>query len=842
MTQTQDRGGKSRRQQDSISLDVLKSIVGGANPNEKKHIDGDFAIALTAGKQDAAPAVAPQVKVDAATTDKAAAAKPAATVLESKVNYGEDKRFDLRLVVESGSKSAGKSPSDARVTFVAWGQKGDADGVRIVMSNQETRAKENLTPAQVAAKAQAGDPLFKQLDAQLQEIQGGKKGQPDFSRDVEDGFRKNADGKTAAPAGKLAVADTHAKAEVKTVPVKDPATGKTTQKWEPSVSTPARDAAKAEADKAQKVEAQKNLTDKWDAAKAKQAADKKAEQQEQAQQQKKAAENPLKDMRDADKAHKDAQNSAAKTGETKRLAESERDIAKARVPGTDAGIKLAAAKQDPAQMKEAVKAHSDALYREAVSQDKVEKATTAHSDAKAKEAETKAASEAAQKKFAEAKQQLQGSKDKLGGEAATQAAAKKAAGEAGGKERSNSVGANPVKTGKDKAEETRPRADTMPKQIATKSVEPPKPTRTDQVRSVAEKGWGKVNEYGSKQFEQADRDAAKAAGKLYSTDHENVLAGGITKAKTTDGDVTKERTTVAQVKTESGTTTYTNGVGRGASAHWNIRAEAGIEDSKTTDHGNGVSTTVTNKAYAGASFENSAKAVVTANSVSAEAATKVTAHAEASHSHTTKFGDVEHKHTIAATAHAEANAKAGARLGFDGLSLQAKASVEASVKANLTSETKVGDHTIRNDLEVYAKAKAEAKAEAEVTFNPFAKDGKIKAKVGVGAEASAGVGVEGTTGFHGKNGGADIGAGAYIGKIGAKMDGDFEIKDGKVAASLNVGAALGVGLQLNFKIESNVKQAMQDAARDIEKGNFGAKVLGHLTNNPVGGFFRGLFS
>jgi hypothetical protein len=842
MTQTHDRGGRSRRQEGSISLDVLKSIVGGANPNEKKHIDGDFAVALTAGKQDAVPTVAPQVKAEAPVADKTLAAKPAATVLESKVNYGEDKRFDLRLVVEAGSKSPGKPQSDAKVTFVAWGQKGDADGVRIVMSNQETRAKENLTPAQVAAKAQAGDPLFKQLDAQLKEIQGGDKKAPDFSRDVEDGFRKNATGKTAAPAGKLAVSDTHAKAEVKTVPVKDPTTGKTTQKWESSVSTPARDAAKAAAEKAEKAEAQKNLTDKWDADKAKQAADKKAEKQEQARQQTKAAENPLKDMRDADKAHKDAQNSQAKTGEAKRLAEAERDIAKARVPGTEAGVKLAAAKQDPAQMKEAVKAHGDALYREAVSQNQVEKTTAAHSDAKAKAAETKAASEAAQKKFAEAKQQLQGSKEKLSGEAATQAAAKKAAGEGAGKERSNSVGANPVKTGKDKAEETRPRADTMPKQTATKSVEPPKPGRADQVRSVAEKGWGKANEYGSKLLEQADKDAAKAAGKLYSTDRENVLAGGITKVKTTDGDVTKERTTVAQVKTESGTTTYTNGVGRGASAHWNIRAEAGIEDSKTTDHGNGVSTTVTNKAYAGASFENSAKAVVTANSVSAEAATKVTAHAEASHSHTTKIGDVEHKHTISATAHAEANAKAGARLGFDGLSLQAKASVEASVKANLTSETKVGDHTIRNDLEVYAKAKAEAKAEAEVTFNPFAKDGKVKAKIGVGAEASAGVGVEGTTGFHGKNGGADIGAGAYIGKIGAKLDGDFEIKDGKVAASLNVGAALGVGLQLNFKIESNVKQAMQDAARDIEKGNFGEKVLGHLTNNAVGGFFRGLFS
>lgn len=842
MTQTQDRDGKSRRQQGSISLDVLKSIVGGANPNEKKHIDGDFAIALTAGKQDVAPPVAPQVKLDASGADKASAAKPAATVLESKVNYGEDKRFDLRMVVDAGAKTPGKPQADARVTFVAWGQKGDADGVRIEMSSQDARAKESLTPAQVAAKAAAGDPVFKQLDAQLKEIEGGKKGKPDFSKDIEANFRKNSDGKTAAPAGKLAVADTYAKADVKTVPVKDPATGKTSQKWESSVSTPARDAAKAETEKAQKAEAQKTLTDKWDAAKAKQVADNKAEQQEQTRQQQKAAENPLKDMRDADKAHKDAKDSVVKTGDAKRLADAERDIAKARVPATDAGVKLAAARQDPAQMKDAVKAHSDALYRDAVNQAKAEKATTAHTDAKAREVQTKAASDAAQQKFAEAKQQLQGSKEKLSGEAATQAAAKKAAGDTGGKERSNSVGANPVKTGKDRAEETRPRADTMPKQTATKSVEPPKPGRADQVRAVAEKGWGKANEYGSKLLEQADKDAAKAAGKLYSSDHENVLAGGITKVKTTDGDVSKERTTVAQVKTESGTTTYTNGVGRGASAYWNIRAEAGIEDSKTTDHGNGVSTTVTNKAYAGASFENSAKAVVTANSVSAEAATKVTAHAEASHSHTTKFGDVEHKHTIAATAHAEANAKAGARLGFDGLSLQAKASVEASVKANLTSETKVGDHTIRNDLEVYAKAKAEAKAEAEVTFNPFAKDGKVKAKIGVGAEASAGVGVEGTTGFHGKNGGADIGAGAYIGKIGAKLDGDFEIKDGKVAASLNVGAALGIGLQLNFKIESNVKQAMQDAARDIEKGNFGAKVLGHLTNNPVGGFFRGLFS
>ncbi|MEN5084702.1 hypothetical protein ABE438_19635 [Bosea sp. TWI1241] len=811
MTEAQDKGRKPDGRKGSIPLDMLKAIVGGANPNEKKQVDGDLAVALTVGAPDhvADSKVAPQ-------------AKPAPAVVESKTSYGEDARFDMRLVF--AAPESGKP--DSRVTITATGQKGDANSVKVELSDPSSGVKEKLTQSEVSQRAADGNPLFKTVEARLKEMHGGDKKAPDFSKDIESGFRKSATGETAGPMGKVKGSDTHAKADVKTVQVKDPETGKTSTQWKSSVSTPAIDKAKAETAKAEKQQAQKELTDRWDADKAKKAEESKARQEQQA----KPAENPLKDMRDARQASQTAQGDLTKATESQLKADLAKQLSAANVAKTDSAVKLAAQNQDRAAMDKAVKDHADALYHDALNAKALDKANKDQDSARKAVGDTGKSADEARAKFEQAKKEL--------------ATGKPGAGEKDGEPgrgRANTVGAKPTTGEAGKDEPTRQRADTMPKQTSDKSVEPPKPGFVDKAAKLGEQHWGKVNQHASKMLEGMDKDAAKKAGTYHENKSETVLAGGIDKTTKVEGNVAKERITVAQVKTEGSTETYTSGLARGAAANWAVRAEAGIEDSKTVDHGNGVTTKVTDKAYASASFENKAKAVVTENSVSAEASTKVALHAEASHSTTTKIGGIETKDTVGVAAHAEANAKAGVRLGFDGLSASAKASVEASIKANLTKETKVGDHTFKQELEVYAKAKAEAKAEAEVTFNPFAKDGKIKAKLGVGAEASAGVGVEGTTGFHGKNGGADVGGGLYAGKIGAKADGDFEIKDGKVSASLSVGAALGIGITINIKIESNVKQAMADAARDIEKGNLAQKVLGHLTNNPVGGFFRGLF-
>ncbi len=192
-------------------------------------------------------------------------------------------------------------------------------------------------------------------------------------------------------------------------------------------------------------------------------------------------------------------------------------------------------------------------------------------------------------------------------------------------------------------------------------------------------------------------------------------------------------------------------------------------------------------------------------------------------------------------ADAQASVKAGAHLGFDGVSAQVKAAAEVSVKAGVTNETKIGGVVISDKAEVYAAAKAEAKAEVDVTFNPFAKDGKIKAKAGLGAEASAGVGAELGGGLHSASGnGADAAYGFHLGKVGAKFDGDVEFKDGKLAVGLDFGASLGVGGSFKLAIKADIGQAAKNVgAAFAEIDSFGSAVGSPF--RAVGGFFSGLF-
>jgi hypothetical protein len=343
-------------------------------------------------------------------------------------------------------------------------------------------------------------------------------------------------------------------------------------------------------------------------------------------------------------------------------------------------------------------------------------------------------------------------------------------------------------------------------------------------------------------LDMAKQDAKDRNQYFEDAPPDRILAGGVSKTTVIDGSVTTEAKNIAQIKTEGKSIDFTSALGSQHSREVAIRAEAGIERSKTTDLGGGNSITEIGKAYAEISGEAKAEVIKTKAKTSVEVVAKLAAHAEVSHTETVKVGNVEATKTVRAAAHAEATAKAGASLGFDGVQVKASASVEASVKANMTHEVKIGDVKIKDDLEVYAKAKAEAKAEAKVNFNPFGKEG-VGAKVGIGAEAAAGVGIQKTTGFKtAGGGGAEVGGGLYAGKIGAKADVDVGFKDGKLSANIDVGAALGVGVSVKLKLDTNIKKSFNDAKQDIINGNVFEKIRGVATIIPIGTFVRGFFS
>lgn len=342
-------------------------------------------------------------------------------------------------------------------------------------------------------------------------------------------------------------------------------------------------------------------------------------------------------------------------------------------------------------------------------------------------------------------------------------------------------------------------------------------------------------------LDKAKQDAI-AEDKYHETDLSHILRGGTTQTLTVDGNTTVKDTAVLQVKTETKTVDFDTDLASQHTREAAIRAQGGFERASTTDLGEGGTKTTLAKVYGEVGGEARAEIIKTKDKVSVEAGAKLVAHLEAKFSETIKGGSFESTRTASLTGHAEAGVKAGATLGFDGAEVKLGATAEASVKANRTHDVKIGDVALKYDLEVYAKAKAEAKADVKVNFNPFGKEG-LGAKASVGLEAAAGVGIEQKLGLKAAGGGgAEIGGGLYAGKIGAKADVDLGYKEGKLTAGLNFGAALGVGVSVNIKIESNIKLAMENAKKDIEKGNVLEKFRGVLTNNAIGGFVRGFFS
>jgi hypothetical protein len=322
----------------------------------------------------------------------------------------------------------------------------------------------------------------------------------------------------------------------------------------------------------------------------------------------------------------------------------------------------------------------------------------------------------------------------------------------------------------------------------------------------------------SKLLEDAAKQAAKDAKTYNEKTTSTVLAGGVDKTVKVDGKTTTEVTTIAQIKTDGKTESYSSDLGSGASASKKIAGELGYQNQVTHDLGNGNSMTVADKAYGSLSGEAKAKFGITKTSVDAEAGIKGEARLELRHTEVSKIGIVQTTTTTYVEGHAEAGAKAGFHLGYDGVKAEVGVSAGASIAAGTGGELKIGDAKAVGDLKVFAQAQAEAKASAEVTFDPF--KGSVKAKGELNAMVSAGVGLDGKAGlFNGDSGGGvGLGFGVSAGTAGVKFKPALDVKDGKLDLKIEFGAGLGLGANGSLQVKGDLNKAKDNLVASTKIG------------------------
>lgn len=821
-----------------IPLEQLKKIVGGNRPYETKPMDGDRATALTAGAE--ATAMAP-ASGDALGFTVGQAPK----VIASQITTGTDGQFSGALTY--GPPQAGSSNGFVgKVDVTFKGKNTGADSVEVTVFDHGKQESVKLTAADVAKRAGSGDGLYTDLNNKLSGLQNDKATERDaFNQNIEKSFRESVKTKTAGPAE--GYYSTEAKAKITLLKPDDK--GQLIAKYESSSGSKgwksqiehARDeiqednnkavvkASKAHDEHAATHEvvrgnekaaseavksAQKGLQDSIRDQHAKRA------EAGTAAQDKAAAEANYKDAaKTSVKAQSEARSALEKSASAKPF-----DLEK----GFRTTDDLHASGKNSAVQKGTTTEARDALVKAIVS-GTVAKDAVARAGKDLEAANHRA--DAAQKTFEQAKQTVKDNQASVTKAESDALAAKKALETA---DKVKAEKAAIVKAAQDKA--------AIPPIVEAARDKIKQDSRNDLKNFGNDKGWGKTTELARDILLDKAKQDAKSRDKYVERNPEYVLAGGTTQTVTVSDNATVKATDTARIKTETKTIDFDSDYGSQHTREAAIRLQAGAERITTVDLGAAGTLTEVKKAYAEVGGEAKAEIIKTDAKVTVEASAKLVAHAEAKYSETIKTGSLETTRTVSATAHGEAGVKAGASLGFDGASIKLGASAEISAKANLIHEAKIGDVTLKSDLEVFAKAKAEAHADAKVNFNPFGKEG-IGAKVGVGAEAAAGVGVQKTVGMKSAGGGgAEVGGGLYAGKIGVKADVDLGYKDGKLSAGINLGAALGVGLSVNIKIDTNIKLAMENAKRDIEKGNVFEQFRGALTNNPIGGFFRGFFS
>lgn len=120
---------------------------------------------------------------------------------------------------------------------------------------------------------------------------------------------------------------------------------------------------------------------------------------------------------------------------------------------------------------------------------------------------------------------------------------------------------------------------------------------------------------------------------------------------------------------------------------------------------------VKDSVYSSTEFENKAGFSVTGAALNGEASSRIVGHAEMKHSDTSTVLGHEVTSEKSLSGHAEAGAKAGLHLGFDGLKAEGVAKAEATAAANASHEVKVGEGKAKIAGDVFIKPRPRPRRE-----------------------------------------------------------------------------------------------------------------------------------
>ena len=286
---------------------------------------------------------------------------------------------------------------------------------------------------------------------------------------------------------------------------------------------------------------------------------------------------------------------------------------------------------------------------------------------------------------------------------------------------------------------------------------------------------------------------AERSGKVLKVAYEKVLAGEVVRNVSVDGLRTVD--TVAQVSVKAQAAAYLSNLGAYGTAEFGLKAEAGAAGAGKATIAGELTVGGSGKVYAAGGVDVVATGAVNALGLSAEIVAK--AHARGEVEGLAGFGIGEHVEMMQggkAGVEALASASAGGKLGMDGASVKLSASAEASARAAYVQNAKLGDLNVKGNIEVWAKARAEAVA----NFSAGMVKGNIELSGKIGASAGAGVGVQATKKLSLFGMELEVTGGVSAGKLGANVAVDVGYKNGVLRWSVDVGAALGIGINLKL--------------------------------------------
>lgn len=162
----------------------------------------------------------------------------------------------------------------------------------------------------------------------------------------------------------------------------------------------------------------------------------------------------------------------------------------------------------------------------------------------------------------------------------------------------------------------------------------------------------------------------------------------------------------------------------------------------------------------------------------------------------------------------ELSASGSGKVSFEGGALKAAADVRATatlLHAQGHAKVGKGDYNLEASGEAYVGA--QAKAHGELTIDPA--KGIYAAKIGGDAFVGARAGVEANANL-GKFGSVGGRAEAWAG-AGVAFNAELGIKNGRLKARLDIGAALGVGFKLGFNVDIDLKGIKDTVKKVIEK-------------------------